>query len=152
MMEGLQKFLQPLFPRVATREQGPPNGVVPSAAPTVAPVEALKAISFIWATTAASEPPRKWSAEELARKLCELLRMGPDLQNCYVPSFWLRANYLLFCDWLQATAVPPFKDFARELARRVPRKRRDLRRGRARRGETYTGYMIVPPSGGALTA
>ena len=83
-------------------------------------------------------------AKELAREFHRQLQMQPDLAGCVVHQVWIERHYVVFCEWLRVTSPPPYRDFARELARIMPRKRKDERLGRGpdRVGSTCTVYCI----------
>jgi hypothetical protein len=86
----------------------------------------------------------RWQAKELAREFHRQLRGQPDLAGCVVHQPWVEEYYPVFCDWLRVTSAPPYRDFARELARIMRRERKDNRRGRGpdRVGDTCTVYCI----------
>ena len=64
-----------------------------------------------------------------------------------VNSAWVRSNYLLFCQAAEVRFViaPPYKDFAKELALAMPRKRTWPWRG-GKRLKPQTWYDVRDPS------
>jgi hypothetical protein len=106
--------------------------------------EALAAAAHEWSSTEASNQREGWSAKELARAFHRQLQADPDLAGCVVHQVWVERNYPVFCRWLRVASPPPYKDFARELARVMPRKIKDERLGRGpdRVGSTCTVYCI----------
>jgi hypothetical protein len=57
---------------------------------------------------------------------------------------WIEGRYALFCASLGVRWPPPYKDFAKELAEEMDRKRHDMRRNGKR--ETYTTYRVPDPN------
>jgi len=73
------------------------------------------------------------------------LQAQPELIGMRVYGDWIEGCYPLFCASLGVRWPPPYKDFAAELAKEMPRQRYDPRRkGKPR--ETYTTYLVRDPN------
>jgi hypothetical protein len=68
-----------------------------------------------------------------------------------ISSDWIFRNYPLMCRAFGLTRPPPYKDFAKELAYLLPRKRSD-RRPRDGKRSTETIYAIKHPTLAAALA
>ena len=100
---------------------------------------ALDALTSTWAQAGHA------TANELAVAFRHTLQAQPDLMGRRLPGEWIEARYPAFCASLGVRRPPPYKDFAKELAEEMPRKRQDLRRNGRR--ETFTTYLVpLPPS------
>ena len=78
------------------------------------------------------------------------LLMQPDLVATWVSSAWIQKHYGIFCDWLRVGWTPPYKDFGRELALIMLRRRKDTRIG-GRRARTM--YLVASDVGaGTVTS
>jgi hypothetical protein len=86
---------------------------------------------------------RQWCARDLAREFHRFLQAQPGLVGAAIRWEWIYASYPLFCRWLRVGRPPPYKDFARELALIMPRKRKDPRQGGKRLG-AFTVYIVEP--------
>jgi hypothetical protein len=86
---------------------------------------------------------RELSARELAIEFRRALQTQPDLAGNRIRSKWIEWRYPLFCASLGVCWPPPYKDFAKELAQLMPRKRIDVWRGGKR--VTYRVYVIPDP-------
>jgi hypothetical protein len=89
---------------------------------------------------------KEMSAKELAIEFRRTLQAQPDLVGRRLRSEWIELRYPLFYRSLGVTWAPPYKDFAKELAQLMPRKRHEARRN-GKRVETFTSYLIprCPP-------
>jgi hypothetical protein len=85
------------------------------------------------------------SATELAIEFRRALYACPELIGMGLSSGWVREHYPLLCRSFGIRWPPPYKDFARELARLLPRKRRDRRPGDGGKRHTYTCYWMPRP-------
>ena len=102
---------------------------------------ALDALARCWVQGAF-----KWMvAKELAIEFRRALQAHPDLIGKRLRSRWIEWRYPLFCDSLALSWAPPFKDFAKELALLMPKKRHEIWRD-GKRVETYTSYLIPDPT------
>jgi hypothetical protein len=114
----------------------------------VSPQEnALSGIVRVWderTTTQNREPPEYIPARELACRFRSCLQSEPALINWRIPRKWVQQHYPLF---LQAMNVKPvaYKDFAKELAGVMPRKRLEGWSG-GKRLWTHRYYLVQDPS------
>ena len=115
---------------------------------------ALDELEQAWrqkAETAA--PDDAWhgdGAKKLARKFRSQLQEHADLIGLGLTSRWIRQRYPLFCQSLGVHWPPPYKDFAKELADLMPRKRYETWRDGARI-DTCTSYRIPDPAAAVVT-
>jgi hypothetical protein len=86
---------------------------------------------------------RSASAKELAIEFVRSLQTRPELIGQRLRSAWIEAHYLPFCLSLHV-ARPPYKDFAKELALLMSKKRHEVWRDGTR--ITYTTYLIPDPA------
>ena len=102
---------------------------------------ALDRFTRIWSDSVAAPARRtRWQAKELAQEFHRHLQAQPDLVGVWLHCNWVESHYPLFCNWLGVAGPPPYKDFARELALIMPRRRKDTRQGGIRR--TYRAYFV----------
>ena len=106
----------------------------------------------------AEAPPSSENARHLdnAKKLADEFRRQVhaqgDLLGMAINSRWVRPNYPLFCLSLGIDPQPtPYKDFARELAHLMPRKRREEWHAGKRVG-TSTFYAVPYPDEAVVVA
>jgi hypothetical protein len=84
-------------------------------------------------------------AAGLARKFRSELQAHADLIDLGISSIWIRPRYPLFCESLGVPWPPPYKDFAKELATLMPRRRRETWSD-GERVDTRTIYRIPDPA------
>ena len=114
--------------------------------------ETLSALKFAWvqaadASHSAAQRPRSESPQSLALRFTRCLQSHPSLIGIGIHRRWIQSCYEEFCDAETVTWPPPYKDFARELARVMTRKRIE----RWREGErlsTATWYFVPDPAAG----
>ena len=82
-------------------------------------------------------------ADELAREFCRCLQAQPDLVGWTLHRKCIQDLYPLFCKVQRVILPPPYKDFARELALLMPRKRTEKWRG-GKRVDAFTVYLVPP--------
>ena len=128
-------------------QRGPHGGEPPlqcDATPVQRAELALAGLEEAWAR--AADAPQRGElvgARELAVEFRRLLRERPALVGMGISSKWIRGAYPLFA---RAHGVgPPFKDFAKQLALLMPRRRADVREGGKRVG-TATFYHVSAPT------
>jgi hypothetical protein len=103
----------------------------------------LAALSEGWWRAAQHKwSPRYCCAQEAAHEFWRCLRTQQSLEGLRLPSQWIENQYPIFCKAGGLTKAPPFKDFARELKRIMPKSRPETRRDGRRRA--ITTYTIVP--------
>jgi hypothetical protein len=103
----------------------------------------LAALSEGWWRAAQHKwSPRYCCAQEAAHEFWRCLRTQKSLEGLRLPSQWIENQYPIFCKAGGLAKAPPFKDFARELKRIMPKGRRETWRGGRRRA--ITTYTIVP--------
>ena len=110
----------------------------------------LSALELAWvqaadATHSAAQRPRSESPQSLALRFMRCLQSHPSLIGIGIHRRWIQSCYEEFCDAEAVTWPPPYKDFARELARVMTRKRIE----RWREGErlsTATWYIVPDPA------
>jgi hypothetical protein len=106
---------------------------------------ALKALEHAWANQGAAASLRPWRPHDLARAFASQLQARPELVGARISSSnWIRPVYPLFSAAVGAHRAPPFKDFAKELATVMRRKRVEERAGGKRTG-TATWYIVPDP-------
>ena len=111
--------------------QGAANGQPANTATTYRPpslaVEALEGLKKAWIEQANTHrPPNSFlSAEVVAQLFASSLRGQLALFRHGIHSTWIREHYPLFCNSLHLDFPPPYKDFAHELAKVLPRRRRE---------------------------
>jgi len=117
----------------------------------------LRALERAWRQQAEA-PPSSENARHLdnAKKLADEFRRQVhaqgDLLGMAINSRWVRPNYPLFCLSLGIDPQPtPYKDFARELAHLMPRKRREEWHAGKRVG-TSTFYAVPYPDEAVVVA
>jgi hypothetical protein len=101
----------------------------------------LDALASTWARAAYGT---EHSAKELAVAFRRALQAHPELVGQRLKEWAIKRFYPLLCRSLRVEWPPPYKDFLKELAEEMPRKRHDLRRN-GRRG-TYTTYLVPDPN------
>lgn len=112
-------------------------------------VETLQALQKVWMQAADvphGGPLRPWrrSPQDLALLFLRRLQAHPRLIGMAIHRRWIQECYENFCEVEGVTWPPPYKDFARELARLMMRKRIEEWRNGQRLG-TAT-YYFVPDS------
>jgi hypothetical protein len=117
--------------------------------------KALDALTQMWSKSAEKCPAdamNEKSATELANEFCRALYDCPGPIDMGLTSGWVREHYPLLCRSFGILWPPPYKDFARELARPLPRKRRDRRPGDGGKRHTYTCYWMPRPASTVVVA
>jgi hypothetical protein len=105
---------------------------------------ALGALEHVWAGAADSPHSDDWSPRRLAIEFRSQLQAHPDLVGMWIGSDWVRGVYPMFSR-AQGVACPPaHRLFAEELARLLPRRRKDIRQG-GKRTCTITMYGVRDP-------
>jgi hypothetical protein len=100
-----------------------------------------------WTTAAQSAACDKTAtAWELAVEFASVLYGQRVLVGMGVSSWWVRKQYPHLCRALGVARPPPFKDFAKELDRLLPRKRMDWRAGAGRPRTTQRFYYLRAPT------
>jgi hypothetical protein len=84
------------------------------------------------------------SAKELALEFRRAMQAHTSLIGKWLRSEWIRRNYPSFCAALGVSDPPPYKDFAFELAKLMPRKRTWQRC--AGGVDAYTAYRVPDPA------
>jgi hypothetical protein len=110
--------------------------------------QSLGAMADTWAKAAETCPAdayNRMSAEELAVEFCRTVYAHSALIEFAITSDWISRNYPLMCRAFGLARPPPFKDFAKELANLLSRKRWD-RRSRDGKRRTDTIYAIRHPT------
>src|SRR5215831_13893931 len=93
--------------------------------------KAMKALEQAWRQQAEAPPAsengrRLDDAKRLAGEFRREIQGQRDLLGIALSSRWIRPNYPIFCRSLGIDMQPtPYKDFGRELAHLMPRKRRE---------------------------
>src|SRR5215831_3983273 len=111
----------------------------------------LTALEQAWRQQAEARPSsdnarRLNDAKRLAGEFRRQIQAQGNLLGMAINSRWVRPNYPLFCLSLGIDRQPtPYKDFARELAHLMPRKRREERHAGTRVG-TSTFYAVPYPN------
>ena len=100
----------------------------------------LGALTEGWRRTARSKRSLgHWHARDAAHEFWRSLREQDSLVGLRLPSQWIEERYPIFCKAQSLSKAPPFKDFARELKRVMPKHRPEtLVDGRRRAITTYT--------------
>ena len=62
---------------------------------------------------------------------------------------WVQASYPLFCQAEQVVFPPPYKDFAKQLAALMPRKRKEVW-SQGSRKDNYTVYRVPDPDAAVI--
>lgn len=92
-----------------------------------------------WRAAQHKRSPRYCCAQEAAHEFWRCLRTQESLEGLRLPSQWIENQYPIFCQAGGLAKAPPFKDFARELKRIMPKGRPETwRDGRRRAITTYT--------------
>jgi hypothetical protein len=89
-----------------------------------------------------TEIPRSWHALFRNSLQAEPALIGVDLHHK-----WVRKVYPIFCDAVRLDGwswPPPYKDFANELAKLMPRRRREIW-SQGQRNGTFTVYLVPNP-------
>lgn len=111
----------------------------------------MSEIVCVWknrATTEQRRLPEIVNARELACRFRSCLQSEPALVGWRIPRQWVQANYPIFCQALNVEPVP-YKDFAKELAEVMPRKR--IERWKAgKRLWTHRYYTVRDPATNVL--
>lgn len=84
------------------------------------------------------------AARELACRFRACLQSEPAQIGWRIPRQWVQENYQLFLQALNVEPVP-YKDFARELAKVMPRKRLERWSG-GKRLFTHRYYLVPDPA------
>ena len=111
--------------------------------------EALDAITRAWAAHATEAPqcgqgPWFRDPKDLAQEFRHCLQKRPELIGMGIHREWIQTSYPLFCQAEQVVFPPPYKDFAKQLATLMPRKRGEAWSGGKRMG-TCTRYRVPDP-------
>jgi hypothetical protein len=101
----------------------------------------LDALAETWAHAAYGT---KHSTKELAVAFLRALQAQPELVGVRLHGKWIKGCYSLFCASLGVRWPPPYKDFAKELAKPMCRKRHDMRRKGKR--VTCMSYLVPDPN------
>jgi hypothetical protein len=89
--------------------------------------------------------PWRRSPQDLASLFLRCVQSRPCLIGMPIHRQWIQESYEDFCEAEGVTRPPPFKDFARELARLMPRKRMEDWHDGQRLG-TATYYFVPDPA------
>ena len=113
-------------------------------------VETLKALEASWIEAADAPhrgPLRPWRAspQELACLFLRGLQSHRSLMGVAIRGRWIQERYEDFCEGEGVTWPPPYKDFARELARIMTRRRIEEWHEGQRLG-TATVYLVPVPA------
>lgn len=111
-------------------------------------VETLEALREAWKRAADAPhggPLRTWSPQDLASLFLLRLQSHPNLIGMNVHRQWIQGCYEDFCDAEGVSWPPPHKDFARELARIMTRKRKENWH-EGQRQSTATWYLVPKPA------
>jgi hypothetical protein len=113
---------------------------------------ALAAIKMAWAQSA-NRPhcgphgglprPHCGPHSGLAEKFRRTLQGQPALIGEDIPQLWVEEVYPIFCRAEGVDKPPPYRDFACELGKQMPKRRKDERR---RGGDTFTVYVVPDPT------
>ena len=95
-----------------------------------------------WRAAQQKRSTRYCCAQEAAHEFCRCLRTQESLEGLRLPSHWIENQYFIFCKAGGLAKAPPFKDFARELKRIMPKGRPESWRDGRRRA--ITTYTVVP--------
>jgi hypothetical protein len=116
--------------------------------------QALEAVvASLTAMTATERPAgNDMTAEALAVAFCRVLYRYPVLIGRGISSAWVRGHYPLLCRAWGVSRPPPYKDFAKSLARLLPRSRQDRRRRGGNRTTTTRYGLRHPTLAAALAA
>jgi hypothetical protein len=109
--------------------------------------KAFDVLQEAWSKAAEAARENQWSlknAREIAVAFRRSLQAHPDLIGLRLAARSIRKCYPLFCRSLGVSRPPPYKDFARELARLTPRKRIEVWRS-GKRVDTLTVYVVPDP-------
>ena len=109
----------------------------------------LAALAEGWRRTAQSKRSLgDWNARDVAHEFWRYLREQDGLVGLRLPSRWIKERYPIFCKAQGLSKPPPFKDFARELKRVMPKKRPETWvDGRRRAVTTYTVMPLKEAAG-----
>jgi hypothetical protein len=120
--------------------------VDPTTARLAAADAALDGLVKAWTEQSRTNaPPHSYlSAEIIAQLFASGLRAQDTLWRHGIASNWVRENYPQFCNSLHLYDPPPYKDFAHELAKVLPRRRREHREN-GKRIKSSTYYSISSP-------
>lgn len=100
---------------------------------------ALDAMGRAWVSCPSGINLRSGSPRDLAIRFRSRMEAEPRLAGMGINSAWIREHYLAFCR-AEGVQAPPYKDFARELAAVMRRKRRDKQVGGRR--STASFYSV----------
>ena len=95
-----------------------------------------------WRAAQQNRSLRYCCAQEAAHEFWRCLRTQASLEGLRLPSQWIENQYPMFCKAGGLAKAPPFKDFARELKRIMPKGRPETSRDGRRR--VITTYKVVP--------
>jgi hypothetical protein len=110
--------------------------------------KSLAALDASWSKTAETCPAddrTRGSAKEIAVEFSRAICARPEMSGLNINCQWIKQHYPVFCRSLGLICPPPYKDFAKELARLLPRKRRNRRPKNGKRS-TSTWYCIPHPT------
>ena len=113
-------------------------------------VETLQALQTVWMQAADAPhggPLRSWrrSPQDVALLFLRRLQAHPRLIGMAIHRRWIQECYEDFCEAEGVTWPPPYKDFARELARVMPRRRKEEWH-EGERLRTATWYLVPEPA------
>ena len=94
-----------------------------------------------WRASQNKRIPRYCCAQEAAHEFWRCLGTQESLEGLRLPSQWIENRYPIFCNAWGFAKAPPFKDFARELKRIMPKGRPETWRDGRRRA--ITTYKVV---------
>jgi hypothetical protein len=122
---------------------GQPANTATTYRPQTLAVEALEGLKKAWIEQANTHrPPISFlSAEVVAQLFASSLRGELALFRHGINSTWIREHYPLFCNSLHLYFPPPYKDFAHELAKVLPRRRRENWEN-GKRIRSFTCYYV----------
>lgn len=110
---------------------------------------ALDAIGRAWMACPPRISLRSGSPRELAFRFRSCIQAEPRLAGLGINSAWVREHYSAFCH-AEGVEPPPYKDFARELAMAMRRRRQDRQAGGRR--STATFYSVPKQNSARLEA
>ena len=94
-----------------------------------------------WRAAQQGRSSRHSCAQETAHEFWRCMRAQESLVGLRLPSRWIEDRYAIFCKAGGLAKAPPFKDFARELKRIMPKGRPETWRDGRRRA--ITTYKVV---------
>ena len=103
----------------------------------------MEGLKKAWIEQANTHRPPNWflSAEVVAQLFASSLRSQQPLFRHCINSTWIREHYPLFCNSLHLSFPPPYKDFAHDLAKALPRRRLEHWEN-GKRIRSFTAYYV----------